>query len=206
MKTTVEVKNWVTDTSPEVLKNIHQNDINISIYNRDISLLENEINKLIQLDLDINIHGSIINILNEIKNLIDPSQYNLILQDISTLLNIFQEISNSKNLRLLLATIDNNMCRKFHMDNNDLRLLCTYSGPGTLWLKENNLNRIALESRQGNESIIINKTNIDQAETGSVIILKGAKYSEEASHGVVHRSPTIEENGGKRLLLRIDTN
>ena len=38
---------------------------------------------------------------------------------------------------------------------------------------------------------------------GDIIILKGALYPE--ANAILHRSPTIEENGEKRLLLRIDT-
>ena len=39
---------------------------------------------------------------------------------------------------------------------------------------------------------------------GDIVILKGALYPE--SKAIIHRSPTIEETGKKRLLLRIDTN
>lgn len=46
--------------------------------------------------------------------------------------------------------------------------------------------------------------DIQQAGTGDIVILKGALYPD--GHAIMHRSPTIEEMGAARLLLRIDTN
>ena len=133
-------------------------------------------------------------------------KYPLIKNDVISLLNLFKEITESNGYRILLATINSNMCRKFHTDINDLRMLCTYKGPGTLWLTENNINRKALESRCENNNIALDENKIKQAETGSVVLLKGALYPKEGTNAIVHRSPTIEESGKKRLLLRIDTN
>jgi len=128
------------------------------------------------------------------------------LNDIETLLSIFNRITQAQSFRLLLATINTNMCRRFHTDVNDLRMLCTYSGPGTLWLTEDNVNREALETCKDNECIVKDESKIQQAPTGSVVILKGAIYPQQGTKAIVHRSPTIEESGEKRLLLRIDTN
>ncbi len=93
------------------------------------------------------------------------------------------------------------MCRKFHTDINDLRLLCTYAGPGTLWVAEDENNRDYDEEHIG-------EVRIHQADTGDILILKGALYPK--GKPVVHGSPTIEETDGKRLcerlLLRLDTN
>jgi len=97
------------------------------------------------------------------------------------------------------------MCRRFHTDINDVRLLCTYSGPGTLWLTNDNINPKALGTRGSKQSIFIEQDRIQQANTGAVVLLKGALYSDESTRAVVHCSPSIEEDAQKRLLLRIDT-
>ncbi|HAA11799.1 MAG TPA: hypothetical protein DCE41_08925, partial [Cytophagales bacterium] len=55
------------------------------------------------------------------------------------------------------------------------------------------------------EELVLDADSIQQAETGAVIILKGAIYPKEGTQAVLHRSPTIEESGERRLLLRIDT-
>ena len=118
----------------------------------------------------------------------------------------FEELSGAKSFRLLLSTVNTNMCSRFHTDMNDLRLLCTYSGPGTVWLSENNINRDALETYGDNETIVKDKSQINYAKTGAVVLLKGAVYPLKGTKAIVHRSPTIEETGMSRLLLRIDAN
>ncbi len=205
MKTKTTVGNWVLDTTPEILNNIHQRDVNIAIYNRDTSALSREINSLLTLDVQVKSSGDIETIRHSFTEVIDPNTFPLITQDVTYLLSLFKDVVGAESFRLLLATINTNMCKRFHTDINDLRMLCTYSGQGTLWLTEENVDRNALDSCEGNDCVVLDESNIQQAETGSVLILKGAIYPKEGTKAVVHRSPTIEESGEKRLLLRIDT-
>ncbi len=75
-------------------------------------------------------------------------------------------------------------------------------GPGTLWLPDEVINLQAIEA--GNDAeITIDEQQIQQVATGDIVLLKGALYPE--ANPVMHRSPVIEQNGQKRLLLRIDT-
>ena len=204
MKTSVVANNWMSGTSANVLENIHQKDINITIYNRDVTVLEKEIQHLLKRQLNFKSNGDIQTIMKEIVTIVEPNKFPQLFIDIEKLLGFFKETTGANSFQLLLATIKGNMCRKFHTDVNDLRMLCTYSGTGTLWLTEDNFDRKALNAYRDNDLIVIDKTKIEQTETGAVIILKGSMYSKEAK-AVVHRSPTIEENKDKRLLLRIDT-
>ncbi len=204
MKTATTIENWAEGTTPQILKNVHQNTTNIAIYNRDIGLLEKEIDSLAKRAIKCNATGNIDLILDEVQKILGPNRHRMLLEDINSLLHLFKEVTKTDNFRLLLATINSNMCRKFHIDNNTLRMLCTYSGPGTLWLTDYNMNRNALGTCGGNQAIVRDTSNIKQAKTESVLILKGAKYPKEGTKAVVHRSPTIEESGDKRLLLRID--
>lgn len=194
--------NWALGKSSLSLKKIHHKDVNIAIYERDTSGLKNEIDHLLKANIEFRSSGTINAIVNEMTSLIDPKQYSVMIQDIKECLYHFNEISNAKSFRLLLATVNTNMCRKFHTDINDLRMLCTYSGPGTLWLTDENINPKASASK----SIVIDEKKIQQVKTGAVVLLKGALYPQYNTKTVVHRSPTIEETGEKRLLLRIDTN
>ena len=82
------------------------------------------------------------------------------------------------------------MCRKFHADYNQLRLLCTYLSQGTLWLTDNLQKDILL------------KDDIQQLDTGDVAILKGELCPN--AKPVFHGSPEIESSNEKRLLLRVD--
>ena len=206
MKTKTTSRNYAVGTLPSILEDIHQIDVNIAIYNRDIAALTEEVNGLLSRDIELRSSGDIDTILQNLKEAMDLDKFRLFIQDVKELLHLFKELTRANSFRLLLATINENMCRRFHTDVNDIRMLCTYSGQGTLWLTEDNVDRNALHSREGNESIVLDESKIQQAETGSVLILKGAIYPQEGTKAVVHRSPTIEESGEKRLLLRIDTN
>ena len=198
-----EMKSWVTGNCSSKLHLIHQKAVNIAIYDRPIHHLSKEAESLCEDGIEIRASGSIESIR---ETLIEKlNRFPAIQKDISELLELFKELTGAVQYRLFLATVKNNMCRKFHTDINDLRLLCTYIGEGTLWLEEDNVDRAALNSRDHNESIVINENQIRQASTGSVVILKGAIYDAEGTKAIVHRSPTIEESGEHRLLLRIDT-
>lgn len=204
MKTAATVKNWVEGPIPNILQDIHQNEVNIAIYNRDTNGLDEEIKDLLNREVSLDISGPIDYILNEVSKLNNQDANSMIVLDVQNLLGLFKDVTKASQFRLFLATINTNMCRRFHMDANNLRLLCTYNGPGTLWLTEDNINRKALNTYEDNDSIVVDKTNINQVKTGSVIILKGSKYQQKSTKGAVHRSPTIEESGETRLLIRID--
>lgn len=204
MKTADLIKNSIEGGTIDILNNIHNNEVNIAIYNRNIHHLNFEIYQLLKRKISLKANGTTESILSEISQTISTENYNSIYTDIKNSLITFSNISGGSNFKLLLATVTTNMCKRFHMDFNSLRLLCTYSGPGTLWLTEDNINREALNSNADNNSIVLNSNNIQQANTGDVIILKGANYGNQESLGIVHRSPSIEETKFQRLILRID--
>lgn len=207
MQALEKTKNWAIGLSPIILENIHLEDVNIAIYDREINDLSSEINGLVAQNVEFSASGNIKTIVVEMRSKLGKSNCNRIIEDINELLLHFQKVTNTDSFRLLLTTVNTNMCRKFHTDINDLRMLCTYSGPGTLWLTEDNVNRKAMDANGStNDSIVIDDTKVQQAKTGSVVLLKGAIYPQNNTNAIVHRSPTIEETGEKRLLLRIDTN
>lgn len=125
-----------------------------------------------------------------------------LLNDFAILLKAFETTSKSTHFKVLFSSIETDMCSRFHTDMNELRLLSTYYGPGTLWLPEKAENRNAYHSGESNKEIIQDSKLIQQANTGDVLILKGALYSN--AKAVIHRSPSIQKKGQKRLLLRID--
>ncbi len=196
--------NWISCIHPNELQQIHQKEINLAFYDRDISELQAEINHFLTQPIEIRASGEIDIIIQQIQK--ELTLHQLILNDVIDLLNIFKELTTAKMYRLFLATVNTNMCRKFHTDINDLRLLCTYRGSGTLWVEDDYVNRRALESCGDNECVVLDETKVHQVNTGTAAILKGAIYPIEGTKAIVHRSPTIEESGEKRLLLRIDTN
>lgn len=205
MQSITTIKNWATGTTPDVLKNIHDAEINIAIYERGGVPFEAEIACLLADDFEFKASGDTKTILDQLTNTFDSASYPNFTEDIKNLLDHFKNVTAENEFRLLVATVKSNMCRRFHTDVNDLRMLCTYIGPGTEWLSEENINRKALDAGNDNRSVVVHQNDIRQVKSGDVTILKGALYPNN-DRAVVHRSPTIETAGIKRLLLRIDTN
>jgi len=200
---TTAYKHFVSEISKDLAK-IHEESNNIRTCNRDLYHLQDDIGRYISNFDDIKLVGNATEIEKKLNHLL-PNHNNLRL-DLLNLIDVFIEITGSSKLRFFFGTITENMCRKFHTDLNDLRLLCTYSGPGTLWLKEDNINRKALNSFDEIDDIVIDDKKIQQASTGAIVIMKGALYPGKNTLAAVHRSPTIETSGERRLLLRMDTN
>lgn len=191
-------------TSTGVLDQIHQSGKNIVIYQRDTSILNDTIQRVVQQNIEFRSTGTTDAIERELKALFHSGKNQLIIQDILELLRLFKEITKANSFRLFLATINTNMCRKFHTDVNSLRMLCTYTGPGTLWVAEEGDHGNTTQNNQSSQDELPCQSMINQVDTGNVVILKGALYPD--GNPVLHRSPTIETTGQKRLLLRIDIN
>jgi len=205
METSTSIQNWAVGNDPEVLQRIDQSEVNIAIFNRDVSAMDAALESLRQHDFEFRANGDVETVLHAITHATALKDYVLIQQDIKYLFTLFSEAAGAGSYKLLLTTVSNNMCRKFHTDINDLRMLCTYVGPGTLWLTEDNANRAALKHFADNDSIVLDNSKIKQAQTGAAVILKGAVYPKEGTKAILHRSPTIEGSGQNRVLLRIDT-
>lgn len=201
--------NAVISYNENDLQEIHVKSKNIAIFQREIEpYLSEELNEISEQLIECRAIGTIKEILSELKEYFNDhlSECHSFYDDISGLLGLFEETTQASSFRLLLTTVSTNMCRKFHTDINDLRLLCTYIGPGTLWLPDQAINQKAIQVGRvsNNEELVTDEQHIQQVRTGDVVFLKGALYPD--ANPILHRSPTIEENGEKRLLLRIDTN
>lgn len=200
------LRNAAISKHEQGLHDIHDHSINIAIYQRDISSLKPELDQISQIPVNFMTTGTVEEIQTELAAY---SRDHLpacpaFLADADKLTRLFQQVSKSDSLKLQLSTVTTNMCRRFHTDMNDLRMLCTYVGAGTLWLPDEAINPAALKPGTTNEEIVTDNHLIQQVATGDVTILKGALYPE--ANAILHRSPTIEETGEHRLLLRIDTN
>ena len=88
-------------------------------------------------------------------------------------------------------------CPRFHVDNVPMRFISTLHGPGTQWLREGDVERVA-------DNAIKQKVDpqiIQQMPSGSVGFFRGACGESASVGGIVHRSPPNEED---RLVLKID--
>ena len=176
---TTSLKNWVSGECISVLDEIQQQSINVVVYDRNVDHLLKPIKSITEKTINFNTSGDIEIIIKRLKyeliymNL-SHDEISTFTDDIKKILLKFKSTCEVNSFQFLLSTINDDMCRRFHIDNNDLRLLCTFSGPGTLWLTENNVDRQALNSGASNQYIVIDKNEIRQANTGSIIVLKEA--------------------------------
>lgn len=133
----------------------------------------------------------------------------LLRDDILSLAEAMAAAIDVRCLDFRLERIDDDMCRRFHVDHYPCRLLCTYAGPATQWLENADVIRERLGARGRNfpnpdTNMIRPGGRIQHLRAFDVAILKGELWRDGESLGAVHRSPPIESRSRKRLLLKID--
>lgn len=127
--------------------------------------------------------------------------------DCTRLLASFRQLTGARAVVAGLAVIDGDQCRRFHADYVRLRLLCTYVGPGTEWIAEEDVVTAERESEEDftlhNHKILRSGGVIERASTGDVVLMKGQSWPGNAGRGAIHRSPPIEADGLRRLVFRL---
>jgi hypothetical protein len=124
--------------------------------------------------------------------------------DVGQLATSFAALASSPRLRVFFGLVQHDMCRLFHTDAIELRLLCTYQGSGTMWVPDQYVNWEAMHERS-NEARVRDLSQVQQCAPFEVAILKGAMYEPNDGPAVLHRSPTVAEAGSTRVLLRLDS-
>jgi hypothetical protein len=199
-------------TSFTGMESVRESRYNLGILTRSVSsTLENAVETLMQTSFK----GSD-RVLQQQQNWYEiitimigaESSSNLILleplvNDIVMCCETFTQIAKANTIRLSLKVVNHDACRKFHIDGYTYRLLCTYYGPGTEWVYNDNVNRKYLGEGE-NEDIIKDGMAIQRIDTYDIAILKGELPHQRNGKGIVHRSPPIQHTTDKRLVLRID--
>jgi hypothetical protein len=196
----------IKDPSSKTLKRIQDSNCNLAIWERKLSdsLLEYVQNLLYYSDfrsLKV-VHDDLENLYHSLPLAEQRGRLDFI-EDIIMLFSLFRDATGFKNPSIHLTTISNMQCPLFHVDFNQIRLLCTYNGPGTLWLDEENSDRSHLGCGH-NDHVVRNMEKIHEVGTGSVALLKGERYPGNGGYGIVHKSPEVP-TGTKRLFLRIES-
>jgi hypothetical protein len=130
-----------------------------------------------------------------------------LLADLGALVRLFFEIA-ARPIVAQLAVVEDDSCRKMHVDEIGLRLLVTYGGPGTEWAPNDAVDRAALGRRYtdletANRAIVPDASRLRRARTGDVLLMKGSRFRPAAIEALVHRSPPIARTGARRLVFRI---
>jgi len=122
------------------------------------------------------------------------------LADIAWLVSAFACLLGAKRVGLRLRTLDKAMCPRFHVDHVPVRLVTTYAGAGTQWLKEGAMDRRHLAQPEAEPR---DARQIQQFRSGDVALLKGERWQGNEGFGLIHRSPE-PVSGERRLILTLD--
>ncbi|MHC8369382.1 DUF1826 domain-containing protein [Pseudomonas sp. MDT1-85] len=130
----------------------------------------------------------------------DLEGYEGFIADVSWLVSAFACLLGARRIGLRLRVLDTAMCPRFHVDHVPVRLITTYAGIGSQWLKEGAMDRRQLgkpDPEPQDDSLI------QQITSGEVALLKGEKWHGNEGFGLIHRSPQPAP-GERRLILTLD--
>ena len=200
----------VVGDQPDVLRRILEPGVNLSLWQRPAPVqIAAELARLDAADLpDLRCPTSPDSFDHDVSALLrqrnlDPSRFDHWRRDLARLATLFFAVGSGLGVTLRLETTGDDGCRRFHVDRTRLRLLCTYRGPGTEWLSDAQVDRVAQAGGAPNDGMV-RFGPPSRFEPFWVGILKGDAYPGNAGHGLVHRSPAIAGTGQTRVLFCLD--
>lgn len=120
--------------------------------------------------------------------------------DVAWLVSAFACLLEARRIGLRLRVLDKAMCPRFHVDHVPLRLITTYVGAGSQWLREEAMPRHRLGEPGAEPG---DASRIEQLQAGEVALFKGEKWRGNEGAGIIHRSPQVGHDE-RRLILTLD--
>jgi len=195
----------------DVLRHVLDPEVNLCLWQRPAQVaVIREIASLLASDLpDVRCATSLASFDDDVCTLLqqqglDPSAFSHWRADMLRLADAYFNVSGNNEVTLRLVTTNEDECRRFHVDRTQLRLLCTYRGPGTEWLPDDQVDRMAQATGAPNEAIV-RYGEPSQFEPFWAGILKGDAFPGNVGHGLVHRSPPVSGTGQTRVLFCLDS-
>ncbi|WP_415765996.1 DUF1826 domain-containing protein [Pseudomonas sp. ZB1P45] len=199
----------VQGETPQALTRILDDGINLAVWQRQLPahiadfgslllslnepLAESLVLELPSNDTEPNLHGLA-------SGFSDLEGYEGFIADVSWLVSAFACLLGARRVGLRLRALDKAMCPRFHVDHVPVRLITTYCGIGSQWLKEGAMDRRQLGKPEAEPKVDL---MIQQISSGHVALLKGEKWHGNEGFGLIHRSPQPEP-GERRLILTLD--
>lgn len=131
---------------------------------------------------------------------IDADIHSLLLDQISEACEMLGELVECEHVGVRLETLNGPMCPRFHVDHIPCRMLITFSGVGTEWISNNDVDWVVFDDLETMAPPVQEDRQIHRLTTGHWSLLKGGAW-QDLFRGVVHRSP---HGVGERLLLALD--
>ncbi|CAM3637970.1 hypothetical protein CCOS865_00156 [Pseudomonas reidholzensis] len=195
----------VLGESPQVLTEVLQDGVNLAVWQRrlpaqleDFSTVLLSLGQLLSDERVIEVDEQETPVLpGLLPGAADLHGYESFVADVSWLVAAYTCLVGARRVGLRLRVLEGAMCPRFHVDKVALRLLTTYSGAGSEWLKEGDVDRLRLQQVQPPVD------KVQRLQAGDVAVLKGERWLGNEGAGVVHRSP-LTAAGQRRLLLSLD--
>lgn len=194
-------------STPETLTKILQDDTNLAVWQRQLPLHISDFAQLLlslneplaeSLCLELAKEDAEPDLTGLASGFRDLEGYEGFIADLKWLVSAFACLLGAKRIGLRLRVLDKAMCPRFHVDHVPVRLITTYAGVGSQWLKEGTMDRQQLGQANAEP-----QAQIQQLNSGDVALLKGEKWHGNEGFGLIHRSPQLAA-GERRLILTLD--
>jgi hypothetical protein len=199
----------VQGETPQTLTRILDDDVNLAIWQRQLPVHIIDFGQLL-LSLNTPLAESLVlelpsddaepNLQGLASGFSDLQGYEGLIADVSWLVRAFACLLGAKRIGLRLRALDKAMCPRFHVDHVPVRMITTYSGIGSQWLREGVIDRHQLGKPEVEP---VQDLMIEQIATGDVALFKGEKWHGNEGFGLIHRSPQPAP-GERRLILTLD--
>jgi hypothetical protein len=202
-------RHQVLGPTPQALASILEDEINLTVWQRQLPLHVADFAKLLlslnepyaeALSLELHDEDSEPDLTGLASGFRDLEGYEGFIADLKWLVGAFACLLGARRIGLRLRVLDNAMCPRFHVDHVPVRLITTYAGIGSEWLKEGEMDRQQLGKALAEPQ---EKSRIQQLVSGEVALLKGEKWHGNEGFGLIHRSPQPAP-GERRLMLTLD--
>ncbi|MFS2068814.1 DUF1826 domain-containing protein [Pseudomonas sp. CT11-2] len=199
----------VQGDTPKVLTGILDDGVNLALWQRQLPAHIADFGRLLlslnqplaeSLSLEMPSDDAEPNLHGLASGFSDLEGFEGFIADVSWLVSAFACLLGAQRIGLRLRVLDKAMCPRFHVDHVPVRLITTYAGVGSQWLKEGAMDRRQLgkpEAEPQDDSLI------QQIASGEVALLKGEKWHGNEGFGLIHRSPQPAP-GERRLILTLD--
>ena len=193
--------------TPLALSDILEDGVNLALWQRQLPLHIAEFGALLvalneplaeSLVIELNREDAEPNLRGLASSYRDLEGYEGFIADVSWLVSAFACLLGAKRIGVRLRLLDKAMCPRFHVDHVPVRLITTYAGIGSQWLREGAMDRRKLSQPDAEPS-----QRIEQIQCGEVALLKGTKWHGNEDHGLIHRSPALKADE-RRLILTLD--
>ncbi len=210
MKRAQKQRKTVPSDFPEVLTEIHKDDINLIVWKKNLS-------KSI-----IGCASPFIAHKEHLKTAMTPTlcatyflinqylasfeQKNKLYQHVNLLVRMFCTIFELKLVGLQLMILDRTMCAKFHVDKESSRLITTLTGNAAEWFNNEYIDRTILDANNKDltdedSGLLPNSQSINQLSVGDVSLLKEKGWHYNTCGELAHCSPPIKNNEPRLLFI-----